>query len=186
MHVCENAGMAQRHFCAGGGIEFHRQRHEVEEHDHAPSHRHQEESGVGVDESGEQPDQRKPHDDLAGDPRRPDGRHAEMQGRVGLGMLHGMARLVRCHRERGHRGAMVVALAQHQLAMRGIVVVGEFAGAGGDGNAIHAGILKNAGGGLCASHSCEGRLGVVFAVNTFHPHGGPEGQPEGSDKEKEW
>ena len=129
---------------------------------------------MGIYETGEHTDKRKPHDKLACDLGGTDGRHAEVKRSIGPGVLNGVTGLVGGNRQCGDRCAAVVALAEDEAAMGGIVVVGEFTGTGFDGDTFNAGILHNSGGSLCAVESGEGGFRRVFAIDALDAHGSPQ------------
>ncbi len=111
---------------------------------------HDGEAGVAGKDAGEDAEERQPHDDLAGKLRGADRGHAQVQRRVSLLMLQGVAALMRGDADRGERIALVILRGEHEPLVRGVVVIAEHAFLRDDFHVADARALQDGGGDLRA------------------------------------
>ena len=136
------------------------------------------------EEAGEDPDERQPHDDLAGEVCGGDGGHAEVEGGVGLLVLDGVTAFVGGDAVSGHGVAMVIFQGEHEAFVGGIIMIAEDTFLGDDidiedASALEDGLSDLGAGGVCGSGDF-----AEAVVDGFDSGGSPEGDEHGDDEEK--
>jgi hypothetical protein len=92
------------------GVEFHRERNEIEGHNSPPGCCHDEKPRVGGQKARENAQQRKPKNDLAGKAGDTYGGHSKVQRPIGLVMLDCVATLMGGNSYGGQRRSVEIAV----------------------------------------------------------------------------
>ena len=164
--------------CPAGGIEFNRQREEVEQHDHTPTCHHDHEISLGMKspEAGEKSEEGKPSHDLTCEGRGTDRSHPPLQGGVGDLVLDGVPALVGGHSESRGRVAMEIFRGENKPFVHRIIMVTQQTVLLDDFHIPNPRCIQNAGGGFRSSEPRGGGDFTSFGVRDFYPGGGPEGK----------